>query len=322
MLDDFILEQNIVYKILKNSIKNNKCSHAYIIETNGYSKGLDLAIAFSKSLLCPNSFSNSENCTNCSQCSNIDKNEFMELKIISAEGQWIKKNQLEELQNEFSKKSIYSNKKVYIINEAEKLNEASANSILKFLEEPEENIIAILVTNNSNQLLNTIVSRCQILSLKNKLMIENLNTKEKIAHYLYNNAEEIQKYITDENSDTNIEKVIEFVEYYEKNHLNSLIYVNKLWNNYFKERVEIFNAITLMLLFYKDVFNLKINKRVEIFNNYVNKLNFVCENNTIDELTNKINVIIDLRKKIKFNVNSNLLMDKLIISLEGCVKND
>lgn len=320
MLDDFILEQNIAHKILKNSIKNNKCSHAYIIETNGYSKGLDLAIAFSKSLLCPNNFSNSENCINCSQCSNIDKNEFMELKIISAEGQWIKKNQLEELQNEFSKKSIYSNKKVYIINEAEKLNDASANSMLKFLEEPEENIVAILVTNNSNQLLNTIVSRCQILSLKNKLMIENLNTKEKIAHYLYNNNEDIQNYITDENSDINIEKVIEFVEYYEKNHLNSLIYINKLWNNYFKERAEIFNAMTIMMLFYKDVFNLKINKRIEIFNNYVNKLDFVCENNTIDELTNKINVIIDLRKKIKFNINSNLLMDKLIISLEGCVK--
>ena len=320
MLDDFILEQNIAHKILKNSIKNNKCSHAYIIETNGYSKGLDLAIAFSKSLLCPNNFSNSENCVNCSQCYNIDKNEFMELKIISAEGQWIKKNQLEDLQNEFSKKSIYSNKKVYIINEAEKLNDASSNSMLKFLEEPEENIVAILVTNNSNQLLNTIVSRCQILSLKNKLMIENLNTKEKIAHYLYNNNEDIQNYITDENSDINIEKVIEFVEYYEKNHLNSLIYINKLWNNYFKERAEIFNAMTIMMLFYKDVFNLKINKRIEIFNNYVNKLDFVCENNTIDELTNKINVIIDLRKKIKFNINSNLLMDKLIISLEGCVK--
>lgn len=322
MLDDFILEQNIVCKTLINSIKNKKCSHAYIIETNGYSKGLNLAVAFSKSLLCPNGFINNKNCSDCNQCVNINKNEFMELKIISAEGQWIKKNQLEELQNEFSKKSIYSNKKVYIINEAEKLNESSANSILKFLEEPEENIVAILVTNNSSQLLNTIVSRCQILSLKNKVNIENLNTKEKIAHYLYNNNEDIQKYINDENSEINIEKVIEFIEYYEKNHLNSLIYINKLWNNYFKERVEIFNAITIMMLFYKDVFNLKINKSIEIFNNYVNNIDFVCKNNSMDELINKINVIIDLRKKIKFNINSNLLMDKLIISLEGCVKND
>lgn len=322
MLDDFSIEQNIIYKILINSLKYNKCSHAYIIETNGYPKGLDLAIAFSKSLLCPNNFINNEKCSNCSQCTNINKNEFMELKIITPEGQWIKKNQLEELQNEFSKKSIYSNKKVYIINEAEKLNESSANSILKFLEEPEENIVAILVTNNSNQLLNTIVSRCQILSLKNKINTENLSTKEKIAHHLYNNKEDIEKYVNDENTDINIEKVIEFIEYYEKNHLNTLMHVNRLWNNYFKERLEIYNAITIMMLFYKDVFNKKINKELEFFSNYVNNLDFVCKNNSIDELMNKISVIIDLRKKIKFNINNNLLMDKLIISLEGCVKND
>ena len=48
MLDDFSLEQNIVYKTLINSVRNDKCSHAFLIETNGYSKGLDLAIAFAK----------------------------------------------------------------------------------------------------------------------------------------------------------------------------------------------------------------------------------------------------------------------------------
>ena len=50
MLDDFSLEQNIVYKTLINSVKNNKFSHAYLIETNGYSNGLDLALAFAKYL--------------------------------------------------------------------------------------------------------------------------------------------------------------------------------------------------------------------------------------------------------------------------------
>ena len=77
MLDNFSLEQNIVYKTLINSVKNNKYSHAYLIETNGYSKGLDLGIAFAKYLLCPNSYSNNEKCGNCSQCMNIDKNEFI-----------------------------------------------------------------------------------------------------------------------------------------------------------------------------------------------------------------------------------------------------
>ena len=74
------------------------------------------------------------NLKNPTSSKNIDNKEFLELKIIEAEGQWIKKNQLEELQYDFSKKSILGNKKVYIINGAEKLNVSSSNSLLKFLD--------------------------------------------------------------------------------------------------------------------------------------------------------------------------------------------
>ena len=318
MLDDFSLEQNIAYKTLINSVKNNKSSHAYLIETNGYSKGLDLGISFAKYLLCPNSYSNNEKCGNCNQCKNIDKNEFIELKIIEPDGQWIKKSQLEELQDIFSKKSIIGNKKIYIINKAEKMNDASANSLLKFLEEPEEGIIAILITENTYQILSTIVSRCQVLSLKNKVDLDKYSTKEKIAHYLNNNKEDIENFINDEDSVNKIEKLIDFVKYYEDNHINTLVYINKLWHDYFKERQDIYNAFTMMLLIYKDVLNLKMGKGIQIFTDYVNEINIIEEKNNLDEITSKINVIMSLKEKIKFNINNNLLMDKLIIELEGC----
>lgn len=320
MLDDFSLEQNIVYKTLINSVKNNKYSHAYIIETNGYSKGLDLGLAFAKYLLCPNGYSNSEKCGNCSQCKNIDKNEFIELKIIDPEGQWIKKNQLEELQEIFSKKSVVGNKKVYIINKAEKLNPSSSNSLLKFLEEPEEGIVAILICENIYQLLSTIVSRCQVLSLKNKINLYELSTKERIANYLSNNKEDIEEFINNEESIIKIEKVINFIKYYEENHANTIIYINKLWNETFKEKMDIYNAFTMLILFYKDVLNLKLGKTIQVFTDYVNQVNNIEEKNNLDEITSKINVIMNLREKIKFNINSNLLMDKLIIELEGSEK--
>ncbi len=318
MLDDFSLEQEIVYKTLINSVKNNRYSHAYLIETNGYPKALNLAISFAKYLLCPNNYSNALNCINCHQCENIDKNEFIELKIIDPEGQWIKKSQLEELQLGFSKKSVLGNKKVYIINKAEKLNVASSNSLLKFLEEPEDGIIAILLTENIYQLLSTIVSRCQVLSLKNKLDLGNLSTFEKISHYINNNKEDIQNYISDENNKTKLDKVIEFIKYYEDNKANTLIYINKLWNDNFKEKDDIYSAFTIMLLFYKEILNIKLSRSIEIFTDYVNDLKIIDEKNNLDKITSKINVIMDLREKIKFNINSNLLMDKLIIELERC----
>lgn len=321
MLDEFQIEQSIIYKTLVNSVKNNKCSHAYLIDANGYPKSLDLAIAFAKYILCPNNYTNCKKCDKCSQCKNIDSREFLELKIIEAEGQWIKKNQLEELQNDFSKKSILGNKKVYIINEAEKLNLASSNSLLKFLEEPEEGIIAMLITNNIYQLLDTIISRCQVLTL-NPLKNKMGNILECLGNNLYNNKIDIENYITNEESLIKIEKVIEFIKHYEDNHSKSLIYINKLWNQNFKERQEVLDAFNILLLFYKDVFNYHLTKEIQIFKEYVKDIEYVAQKNKIDVIISKINVIMSLKEKIKFNINNNLLMDKLLIELEGCEQDD
>jgi len=322
VLDDFKIEQSVIYKMLINSVKNNKCSHAYLIESNGYSKTLDLALAFAKYILCPNSFTNCNNCENCNQCKNIDKNEFLELKVIEAEGQWIKKNQLEELQYNFSKKSILGNKKVYIINGAEKLNVSSSNSLLKFLEEPEDGIIAILITNNIYQLLDTIISRCQILKL-NKVDKNNVeNILNRLGNNLFNNKIDIENYINNEENVTKLEKIIEFIKYYEDNHMNTLIYINKLWNQYFNEKQEINNAMNILVLFYKDVLNMKIGNEINVFKEYVKEIEYVAQKNEIDAIISKINVIMNLKEKIKFNINNSLLMDKLLIELEGCVKND
>ena len=321
MLDEFKIEQSIIYKTLVNSVKNNKCSHAYLIDANGYSKSLDLSIAFAKSILCPNNYTNCEKCNKCNQCKNIDNREFIEFKIIEADGQWIKKNQLEELQVDFSKKSIMGNKKVYIINGAEKLNVSSSNSLLKFLEEPEEGIIAILITNNIYQLLDTIISRCQILKL-NPLKNNVGNILECLGNNLYNNKKDIENYINNEENLIKIEKVLEFIKYYEDNHLNSLIYINKLWNQYFKEKQEVLKAFNILLLFYKDVFNYNLTNEVKIFKEYVKEIEYIAQKNKIDVIISKINVIMSLQEKIKFNINNNLLMDKLIIQLEGCEQDD
>lgn len=317
MLDDFSLEQNIVYKTLINSVKSKKISHAYLIETNGYPKSLDLALAFSKYLLCPNNYSNGKKCDNCNQCNNIDKNEFIELKIIEPDGQWIKKSQLEELQEMFSKKSIIGNKKIYIINKADKLNVSSSNSILKFLEEPEDGIIAILIAENISQLLSTIVSRCQVLSLKNMKSLIGLSTLEKVAISLFDSNASVSEYILNQENQIKLDKVIDFIKYYEYNHLSTIIYENKLWNEYFKEKNEVYNAFSIILLFYKDILNLKLEKNIEIFNDYLNDIKEVEEKNSLDDIVHKMSVIMDLREKIKFNVNNNLLIDKLIIELEG-----
>ena len=61
MLEEFITEQPLAYRLIRNSIIKKKISHAYLFEANGYSRSLDIAIAFAKYLLCFNHYENKNN---------------------------------------------------------------------------------------------------------------------------------------------------------------------------------------------------------------------------------------------------------------------
>ena len=257
MLDDFISDQAIAYKIFKNSISKNKLSHAYLINTNGYHKGFDFAKAFAKYLLCPNNETGSHEC---SVCHLIDNNSYSEFKVIEADGLWIKKEQTDELQEMFSMKSL-SGRKVYIINGVENLNISASNSILKFLEEPEEGIVAILITDNIYKVLGTIVSRCQIINLNN-VQVKSDDMLLNVGNQLYNDSDKINEFVNDSESINKIGHVIGFIEYLYSNKLDTLVYINKYWNDFFKSKDDYLFAFNIMIMFYSDVINYKMGKDI------------------------------------------------------------
>lgn len=295
MLDDYIEEQMIAHRIMKNTVSKNRCSHAYLIETNGYIKKVEFAKSFAKYLLCPNSYSNNKQCVNCTQCDKIDKNIFGELKIIEPEGMWIKKEQLLELQDEFKMKSVLATKKVYIITDATKLNPSSSNSILKFLEEPSDNIIAILLADNIHQLLDTIISRCQIITLN--------KTKE-------NKKLESLLSVNIENLDLIKQTTIDFINKLEKEKEQTILYTKKTFHNNIVEKNELIASFEIMILYYKEAINERLNRKLELFDNVEGLVN-----NDIEKLNNKIKVITELKNKIYINANTSLLVDKLILEL-------
>lgn len=316
MLDGYKDSQPIVYKILKNAIIDDKSSHAYLIETGGFYDSFNFVMSFVKSLLCPLKKLNKNNCGECHQCEVIDSGNFPEIDVIAPDGLWIKKEQLQNLQKEFTTKALIGNKRVYIIKQADRLNKSAANSILKFLEEPDNNIIAILITDNIYSVLTTIRSRCQILRLKSTdISKEPLNTIEKLKQIITVNQKDN---LTTETLEEKIQKVIEFVNYLEKNHLNTLLYIGKLWNDYITSKEEIEMAYEIMINYYKDILNYSLNQPLEIFE-LNNDIKMISSNNTQDEICRKINKLVELKELIKYNINSNLLMDKLIMTLEGVI---
>lgn len=310
MLDEYKISQNIAYQTIFNSVKKDKISHAYLIELKNSKLGIDFAYAVSKFFLCPNHYTNSSNCQNCNQCNMIDEKNYIELKIIKPDGNTIKKNQILELQNEFQKKSIIGKNKIYIIEEAEKLNEEAANSLLKFLEEPVEGIIAILLTNNIHQLYITIKSRCQVIKLKDNRIENQKKLIDKVINYLNLDELEEEKILIIEEK---IKYIIEYIEYLENNNLKTIVFKNKKLNALLDDMINIEKLFSIITLCYKDILNIILQKKLEFFDEYEAKLSSIASLNDVKKISKKLNIIIELSSKLKYNVNANLILDKFVV---------
>lgn len=226
---------------INNVIKNNKVSHAYLIELDNYDDD-KYVYSFIKMILCNIQYEEMAESNN-KIIKLIDEGNYPDISIISTDSSMIKKNEILDLQKEFNNKSLYNNKKIYIIYSAEKLNSSSANTILKFLEEPEDNIIAFLLTDNRYHVIETIVSRCQILSLKESLYDYNLNDESiDFINFLLNPDDFFINYndlIKNIYSDKNIFKnaLIESENIIISYLSNSDDRLNEFFNKYKKERL-------------------------------------------------------------------------------------
>ena len=125
---DNILGNEKIKELLVNSIKNNKTSHSYMfIGTEGIGKSL-IAKEFAKMILCTDE---NKYCNECKSCIEFDTNNNPDFKIIEPDGNSIKIEQIREFQNKVSEKPIISNKKVYIINNSDKMTRRSPKLLIK-----------------------------------------------------------------------------------------------------------------------------------------------------------------------------------------------
>ncbi len=274
------------YSVIKNIVNLNKISHAYLIELDDYDSDFKCVLDFVKMVLCQDSdaMSNVGNCDKCNICRQIDSNIYIDLKIIEPDGNVIKKKQLIELQEECRNKSLLNNKKIYIIKEAEKLNDSSANTILKFLEEPEDDIVAILVTTNRYKVIETILSRCQILSMQDSGFNVDLddNLIDLISMMIRGNALFINynSILNDVMPDKEHAKVV--LDGVEKVFISYLNYISNKVDNECSDKV-------------------------------INLLSSI----EIDKITTFIGIIEEEMKKLEYNVNYKLWLDCLFAKLIG-----
>lgn len=264
------------YDIINNIVSFNKVSHAYMIEIDNYEEDFNCVLDFVKLIL------DNKNENNISAL--IDSGNYPDLNIIEPDGNVIKKQQVIKLQEDFRNKSFLNNKMIYIIKEADKLNDASGNTILKFLEEPEDDIIAILVTTNRYKVIETILSRCQVLSLQDNSL--NVDISDNII--------DLVKFI--------IKKDALFVNY---QYIMDNILIDKVVAR------DILNEIEVIFINYLNYIS---DKNSYECNNDIVK---ILSNVDIDKITNYIAIIEEEVQKLDYNVNYKLWLDCLFAKLIG-----
>lgn len=267
---------------LVNSYHENKFSHAFLFVTNDIDRCRNDVLELIKVISCPSSYS--DDCKTCNLCYQIDKGSLPNLIQIYPDGINIKKEQILNIEEHFSAKPIYLKNNIYIINNADKLNKAAANTMLKFLEEPEDNILGFFITNNKEQMLDTIKSRCQII-LVNYDDCELLTSDEK-----FSNIKELSQIYL---KSLLIEKRDGII-------LNKIVFTESVL-----DRNELHNCLKFWMMLFTDAIKQKD----------LNEFDFLY-NIDIYKLININKIVFNTLKNVTTNVNMELLMDGFVLEVE------
>ena len=159
-----VVDQENILKIITNSLKENKVSHAYLFSGPRGTGKTTIAKLLAKTVNCLNLKDDFSICHECENCLDIENNSSDIIEIDAASN-----NGVDEIRELKSKINLVPSKlkyKVYIIDEVHMLSTSSFNALLKTLEEPPSHVIFILATTEFYKVPATIVSRCQCLTFK------------------------------------------------------------------------------------------------------------------------------------------------------------
>lgn len=157
---DEIKGQDHVTKLLKNAVKSNQISQAYLLVGSRGTGKTSVARILAKAVNCKKPKSNGNPCNECEYCTSITTGRFLDLiEIDAASNRGI--DQIRELKEKIEFSPSEGKFKVYIIDEVHMLTTEAFNALLKTLEEPPVHVIFILATTDVHKLPPTILSRCQ-----------------------------------------------------------------------------------------------------------------------------------------------------------------
>ena len=287
-----IIGNDEIKEELKKTINTKKIANSYIFSgIEGIGKR-QLAREFAKNIMCLQGGDCKDTCESCKKFEEKSNPNYEEINSNEYKKDIITIDQIrEKIVNKAYEKPIISNKKVYVINDADKMNEPAQNALLKTLEEPPQYVVIILIVSNDNAILPTIKSRCVIVkfnSLTNdeiKKIIGNVSDEElEILNGSLKGYSEIE------------EKVVQYKEI--KNT------IERLKND---QLLDVLNNSDILYQGKDEAINL-----LNYMNIYLFKENFFDEIKYVEEA----------KKKILYNNNYEMTIDNLLMKMWNNIHNN
>ncbi|TVP91972.1 DNA polymerase III subunit delta' [Alkalibacterium sp.] len=254
--------QPSIQRLFLQLVTNQTLQHAYIFEGKAGTGKKEMALWVTQTLYCKESDEGA--CLNCQTCSRIASHQHPDVVELAPDGQSIKIGQIRGLKEEFTKSGMESRRKIVIVEDVEKMTNQAANSLLKFLEEPEGEIIVFLLTTARQTLLPTIVSRCQIIQFPQLSKEERLSAlmdrgisseKAAILIHLTNDASTAEEMAERDELTQLIKTAWKWFAYIAKGDDQSFVYVQTDIMPLTKEKSDQYLFLDLILVILQDILN-------------------------------------------------------------------
>lgn len=310
---------------LKNSIRLNKVSHAYIFcGEDGIGKNF-VADIYAATLQCEEH--GEEPCGKCKSCMQAESRNHPDIIHVLHEKASIGVEDIRlQLNSDISIKPYSSRYKIYIIDEAEKMTEAAQNALLKTIEEPPEYAVIILLTNNLNVILPTIQSRCVTLNLRTvdvpsitKYLMENCHIPdyqaELAANFAGGNLGKAIKFASSDEFVQRKDNVLRLVRNIDEMQISDVMtYIKQLG----EEKAAIGDYLDLMMLWYRDVLMFKASQDASkiVYKDELMTIRKQASFKSFEALDRIIEAFSTIRARLNANVNFETSVELLLTALQ------
>lgn len=321
-----VIGQQQIKEHLQNALSTGKISHAYIINGEKSSGKEYIARVFAMALQCEEG--GEEPCQECRSCKQaLSGNHPDIIRIVHEKPNAISVDDIrEQVNGDVAVKPYSSPYKVYIISEAEKMTVQAQNAILKTLEEPPAYAVILLLTDNVNSLLPTILSRCVVLNMKpvpDALVKEYLCSQlqvpdykaEVCAAFARGNVGKAKMLATSEDFENIKAEALSLLKYIQEMDLNEIVAAVKKITEY---KLQIQDYLDICAIWYRDALLFKATSDMNhlIFREESQALRRTAQRSSYEGIENIIKALDAAKRRLDANVNFELVMQLLMLAIQ------